>query len=111
MSPSFFQVSPVREISHSRVTLRSTIHCCSVVSSRKRRVSPPGERMSHIEPPSGGGSGGRGGGCALLRLILNRFPQDVHLTVTPASVTFESSSSYSVWHFSQRTSIAEPDWL
>src|SRR4051812_29746772 len=33
MLPRRFQVSPLLEISSSRVTLRSTIHFCSVVSS------------------------------------------------------------------------------
>src|ERR1700689_3324417 len=37
--------------------------------------------------------------------ILNMCPQLVHLTVTPPGFKRLSSSSYSVWHFSQRTSI------
>ena len=37
--------------------------------------------------------------------ILNMCPQLVHLTVTPVGLSRDSSSSYSVWHFSQRTSI------
>src|SRR5262249_10191644 len=43
------------------------------------------------------------------RFTRKTWPQVVHLTVIPASVTRPSSSSYSVLHFSQRTSI-EP-WL
>src|SRR5205823_9112897 len=39
------------------------------------------------------------------RLTLNRLPHCVHLTVTPCSPTLESSNSYTVMHFSQRTSI------
>ena len=37
--------------------------------------------------------------------ILNMWPQLVHLTVTPPGLSRLSSSSYSVWHFSQRTSM------
>ncbi len=37
---------------------------------------------------------------------LNMCPQVVHLTVTPPGLSLLSSSSYSVWHFSQRTSIS-----
>src|SRR5690606_19287682 len=37
--------------------------------------------------------------------ILNMCPQFVHLTVTPPGFRRLSSSSYSVWHFSQRTSM------
>ena len=39
------------------------------------------------------------------RRILNMWPQLVHLTVTPPGLSRLSSSSYSVWHFSQRTSM------
>src|SRR5262249_17748721 len=51
-----------------------------------------------------------GGGAAptlvFARLrILNMWPQLVHLTVTPPGFSRASSSSYSVWHFSQRTSM------
>ena len=38
--------------------------------------------------------------------ILNMCPQFVHLTVTPVGFSRASSSSYSVPHFSQRTSMA-----
>src|SRR5262245_30812773 len=61
-----------------------------------------------------GGFGRGGSGCccagrptlvgARLR-ILNMCPQLVHLTVTPPGFSRLSSSSYSVWHFSQRTSM------
>src|SRR5688572_581690 len=53
ISPSRFQVSPVREVSESRVTFCSTIHCCRVVSSRKRWISPLGLRISHRRSPPG----------------------------------------------------------
>ena len=50
-----------------------------------------------------------GGGAPTLvfarRRILNMCPQFVHLTVTPVGLSLASSSSYSVWHFSQRTSM------
>src|SRR4029078_3182191 len=52
---------------------------------------------------------GVGGGVGmptfvLARLrILNMCPQFVHLTVTPPGLSRLSSSSYSVWHFWQRT--------
>ena len=36
---------------------------------------------------------------------LKTWPHDVHLTVTPSSVTRASSSSYSVWHLGQPTSM------
>ena len=61
---------------------------------------------------SGGGDGGGAAGAApapalvFARLrILNMCPQFVHLTVTPPGLSRLSSSSYSVWHFSQRTSM------
>ena len=56
-----------------------------------------------------GGASGRTAGSPTwvgVRLrILNMWPQFVHLTVTPPGLRRLSSSSYSVWHFSQRTSI------
>ena len=138
----------MREISSSRDTLRSTIHCCSVVSSRKRKTSCD-DTSRIIQPPGSGSWVGvtfaAAGGCDLLitgmpgtvvrcvdgtdfagctyaaeraaaapmacscvtsrRLTLNRLPHCVHLTVTPCSPTLESSNSYTVMHFSQRTSI------
>jgi hypothetical protein len=133
MSPRRFQVLPLREIIDSRDTLPAMIHCCSVASSRQVRVSPLSSRMIHCrsspavtgpEPVGARGSGtpwrAVGGGwlgpgarvvgiplwvAARLR-ILNMCPHVVHLTVTPPGFSRASSSSYSVWHFSQRTSIA-----
>src|SRR5204862_1495983 len=49
----------------------------------------------------------RGGGARRGRLTLKTNPHAVHLTVTPFAPMRFSSNSYSVLHFSQRTSIAE----
>lgn len=126
--PSRFQVFPEREISASRPTIPDAIHCCSVASSRQLFCSPVSRRMSHnrsdvgtelfaanMESASGcagrGGSGfalsgaGVGPAAGAAPRTLNRCPQCVHLTVTPPGLSRLSSSSYSVWHFSQRTSM------
>ncbi len=47
ISPSRFQVLPVREISDSRVTTPATIHCCRIASSRQLFCSPFSRRISH----------------------------------------------------------------
>ena len=133
MSPSRFHVFPLREISDSRVTVPATIHCCSAASSRHCFCSPFSSRMSQFRSRSTAvgssliaastrfcfdelgrcrvveSAGALAGGAptfvvARLR-ILNMCPQFVHLTVTPPGLSLASSSSYSVWHFSQRTSI------
>src|SRR5687768_17191378 len=51
MSPSRFQVLPLREINDSRPTMPATIHCCSVASSRHVLVSPFSSRTSHCRSP------------------------------------------------------------
>ena len=108
ISPSFFHVLPLREIIESRVTRPATIHCCSVPNSRQVLLSPFSRRIIHTRsavPATGGVDTlvvGR-------RRILNMCPQLVHLTVTPVGLRRASSSSYSVPHFSQRTSIGAID--
>lgn len=59
MSPSRFQVSPVREISSSRDTLRSTIHFWRKVRSLKVKVLPLGCRRRHSRAPAAAAAGGR----------------------------------------------------
>ena len=54
---------------------------------------------------TGGGTPGGPIDVGDRRRTLNMCPQVVHLTVTPPGLSLLSSSSYSVWHFSQRTSI------
>ncbi len=92
----------------SRPTRRSTIHFCSVVGSRKRWVFPSSVVSSHDGPDASAASPGVGVGVALaLRDTMNVWPHVVHCTEAPRSATLASSSSYSVWHRSQRTSIGD----
>src|SRR5688572_17555840 len=106
MLPSRFHVSPFLEISSSRLIRPSTIHFCSVVSSRNAIIWPSGLRTSHSRPcgPLPSVVVARGGG-RFGRRTLKTWPHAVHLTVTPLAPTRSSSNSYSVLHFSQRTSI------
>ena len=133
IAANFSHVRPVREIWSSRSTFSSTIHCCNVVSSRNRKTSPDAFLINHRlasaflnagpfsvgavareDAPSDptddtdAAAGLVPGSVAGLRTTRNRWPQLVHLTVTPFSVTRSSSNSYSVPHFSHFTSIISP---
>jgi len=123
MSPRRFHVRPLREISWSRPTLRSTIHFCSVVISRKRSV-PPSARRKVQSGAADNASSGTGWavsdvgfgvpGVVASRdtppgITLNTCPQLLHCTGVPAGPTRESSSSYSVAHRLQRTSMTGLD--
>src|SRR5205823_3033914 len=84
------------------------IHCRSAVGPEPWSVIEPSIESARLDrslPPAGGTIGIPTFVLAFLR-ILNMCPQLVHLTVTPPGFKRLSSSSYSVWHFSQRTSIA-----
>src|SRR5688572_30306173 len=70
MSPSRFQVLPVREIIDSRLTRPPTIHCWRVASSRQVLVSPLSRRISQTRSGSLGdhesvGARDDGAGCAV----------------------------------------------
>src|SRR5438477_4042106 len=121
MLPSRFHASPVREISSSRLTLRSTIHFCSVVSSLNEKMFPVGWRTFHSREALGGcasgdfagsvssltrcGGGGRVAGGADFLRTRKTWLHEVHFTVTPLSGTRASSNSYSVLQRGQLTSI------
>src|SRR6185312_16248756 len=98
-----------------------TIHWRSLVGPLGGSLTSTGASLGGRARVSGGRLGAfvaaRGpGGAASLTVgkptfvgvrfrILNMCPQLVHLTVTPPGLSRLSSSSYSVWHFSQRTSM------
>jgi len=103
MPPSRFQVSPVRLISSSLWTFRSTIHFWSVVSRRNSKIVPDAWRSRHSRPGwlSSVGSGNEGGPFFIRKTCAHW----VHLTVSPSSGTRASSNSYSVLHCGQLTSM------
>ena len=115
-------IDGVREASPSR-TVETKLMPASVAFSADGRVCPSsvasnqsagagsvcGTPMAGVPPVRGGAV--EGGATALTtpwRETTKVWPHEVHCTDAPASVTLRSSSSYSVWQRSQRTSIYRP---
>ena len=114
--------SPFEEISSSRVTLRSTIHFWSMVSSRKAQTFPlaclsrhslagaarePAGAASSVMGRRSCASSGRRGTVTASAFFMRRktWPHWAQVTATPDSGTRSSSTRYFALQRSQRTSI------